>query len=170
MANIFFIGPPLAGKSRVAQEVAQQLTMHFIDSDIEIERSSGESIPTIFAEHGEEKFRHLEHAIIRYWLVQTDIVCATGGGAVLRADNRQLLARYARVIYLSCDVPVLLARMTHSHDRPLLKTADPSATLRTQVQQRQPLYESIADDVVQVKEHHSLAQTVAQVITLLSDG
>ncbi|WP_333841238.1 shikimate kinase AroK [Pelomicrobium sp.] len=146
--NIFLVGMMGAGKSTVGKLLARRLGKTFLDSDHEIRRRTGVEIPVIFEIEGEEGFRAREAAILRELTQQEDVVLATGGGAVLRPENRALLKARGTVIYLRGSVEELWARTRHDRNRPLLQTADPKARLGELLQERDPLYREVADLVV----------------------
>ena len=125
--------------------MARTLKIPFYDSDKAIEERTGVDIPTIFEFEGEEGFRNREQKMIQQLTEIKGIVMATGGGAVLREENRKLLSENGFVIYLHCDVDKLLERTRRDSQRPLLNTQDPKERLETLFDQRKPLYTSIAD-------------------------
>jgi shikimate kinase len=146
--NVFIIGMMGAGKSTVGRLLARRLRRRFVDSDREIELRCGVRIATIFEIEGEEGFRTREVQAIEQLTAEQGIVLATGGGAVLREENRRRLAEGGTVIYLHAKPEDLFERVRHDKSRPLLDTADPLARLRELYVQRDPLYRSIADLIV----------------------
>lgn len=146
--NIFLVGPMGAGKTAVGRQLARSLGLDFTDSDSEIERRTGVDISFIFEKEGEEGFRRREQAVIEELTLRSGIVLATGGGAVLSADNRAALTARGTVIYLHASVRQQLARTRHSTHRPLLQTSDPRGRLEELMATREPLYREIADMVV----------------------
>ncbi len=146
--NIFLVGPMGAGKTTVGRRLAQILQRRFIDSDKEIERRTGVDIPTIFELEGEAGFRLREKAVIADLTRRQGVVLATGGGAVLDADNRRDLVRRGIVVYLSTSVDEQLRRTRYSTQRPLLWTTDPHARLAGLLSVREPLYREVADFVI----------------------
>lgn len=147
--NIIFVGPMGAGKTTIGKQLARQLGRRFFDSDRVIEERTGADIPLIFELEGEAGFRRREKAIIRELLEQDDIVLATGGGAVLDPENRELLARHGHVIYLCAPLEQLLKRTARDTSRPLLQTDDPKARLQEILAARAPLYREVADTVIE---------------------
>jgi len=137
-----------AGKTTIGRILARKLGKRFIDSDHEIEARTGASIPWIFEIEGEASFRRRETEVIRDLCNQDDIVLATGGGAILNADNRARLAERGTVIYLRANVHSILQRTGHDKNRPLLQTADPRRKLEELLIQREPLYREIANLVI----------------------
>lgn len=152
MRNVILVGPMGAGKSTIGRLLAKELRLSFKDSDKEIEQRTGANIPWIFDVEGEAGFREREQAMLAE-LCQTDgIVLATGGGAVLRPENRQALSSGGRVIYLHASVEQQLERTSRDRNRPLLRAADPGRVLSELMTIRDPLYREIADLVVETDE------------------
>jgi shikimate kinase len=143
--NIYLVGLMGAGKTTIGRQLARTLKIPFYDSDKAIEERTGVDIPTIFEFEGEEGFRNREQKMIQQLTEIKGIVMATGGGAVLREENRKLLSENGFVIYLHCDVDKLLERTRRDSQRPLLNTQDPKERLESLFDQRKPLYTSIAD-------------------------
>ncbi len=155
--NIYLVGPMGAGKTTIGRLLAEKLHLKFIDSDHEIESRTGASIPLIFDIEGEQGFRDREENIINELTRQPGIILATGGGAVLRAENREALKARGVVVYLHAEVDQLLARTRHDKNRPLLQTADPRGKLGALMQEREPLYREVADLVVDTGAGNSRA-------------
>jgi len=146
--NIFLVGLMGAGKSTIGRHLAKSLGLEFVDSDHEIERRTGASIPLIFDVEGESGFRQREKKVIDELSLRNGIVLATGGGVVLDPDNRARLRERGRVVYLYATVEQLLARTAKDRNRPLLQTADPRARLQELLEVRDALYREVADVVV----------------------
>lgn len=146
--SLFLTGPMGAGKSTIGRQLSRQLRMSFYDSDREIENRTGVDIPLIFELEGEQGFRKRERLVIDELTSLPDIVLATGGGAILDADNRNHLAERGLVIYLHASVNQQLARTKHDRNRPLLQTDNPRQRLDDLMQLRDPLYREIADLVI----------------------
>lgn len=146
--NLILIGLMGSGKTTVGKLLAKQLHKTFVDCDEEIQRRTGVTIPHIFDVEGEAGFRQRETAALEELVQRSDIVLATGGGAPLSAINRELLKQSGIVVYLKSNVHDLWHRTRHDHNRPLLQTADPRATLQALYEKRDPLYNSIADIVI----------------------
>ncbi len=143
---IALIGLSGTGKSSVGRELAARLGWELADIDVLIEQAAGCQIPQIFAEQGEEGFRELESMVLRQALAQPSRIVATGGGAILRPENRVLLRQHAFVIWLDAPTPTLVDRLrTHDEQRPLLTTGDPAARLEALRTIRAPLYAETAD-------------------------
>jgi shikimate kinase len=146
--NVYLVGLMGAGKTTIAKVLAKRLAYQFVDSDHEIEARTGVSLPTIFEIEGEEGFRKREAQVIEDLSSLRGRVVATGGGAVLRAENRVNLQGSGLVIYLNVPLQTLCERTRHDKNRPLLRVSDPLRKLKELHQQRDPLYRSIADLVV----------------------
>ena len=146
--NLFLIGLMGAGKSTLGRQLAKRMKKRFVDVDTELESRTGVSIPTIFEIEGEKAFRDREEALIAELTRLTDIVLATGGGAVTRPASREHLKSNGTVIYLHAEPDVLFQRIGQSRHRPMLRAADPRARLAELYEQRDPLYREVADYVV----------------------
>jgi shikimate kinase len=166
--RVFLIGPMGAGKTTIGRLLAQNLKLGFIDSDHEIEERTGADIAWIFDVEGEPGFREREQKVIAEITLRDGVLIATGGGVVLRPENRLALAGRGTVIYLHATVAQQAARTTRDKQRPLLQTADPEGTLRDLMAVRDPLYREIADYVVDTESQG--ARTVAlQIVRLLTE-
>lgn len=144
MASIYLIGPMGAGKSTVGRALARKLDYDFYDSDREIEARCGVDIPTIFEYEGEIGFRDRESAVLEELTSLPDSVVATGGGSVLRAENREFLRR-GHVVLLSVDIKEQLRRVGSNNQRPLLQGADPEKKLNDLMAARGPIYQEACD-------------------------
>lgn len=164
-SNVYLIGPMGSGKTAVGRQLARLLHLSFYDSDVEIERRTGVDIPYIFEKEGESGFRDRECEVIDSLTQLQNVVVATGGGAVLRDQNRACLAQRGRVVYLKTGIAQQLERTRHGRQRPLLYTDDPEARLRELMAQRAPLYESLASITVETDGRH--VRTVADEIVQL---
>lgn len=146
--NLILVGMMGSGKTTMGRTLARHFGMDFIDSDEEIQRRTGVTIPHIFDVEGEAGFRQRETLALRDLLAGDHHVLATGGGAVLAAQNREMLRHNGIVIYLKASVHDLWQRTRHDRNRPLLQTDDPHAKLTELFQQRDPLYLEAADIIV----------------------
>ena len=146
--NIFLVGLMGAGKTTIGKLLAKRLKKTFIDTDHEIEHRTGVRIPLIFELEGEVGFRERETALILELTQRQDIVLATGGGAIMRKENRDALVQNGTVVYLNAKIEDLWQRTQHDKNRPLLQTQDPKAKLTELFIQRDPLYREIADMIV----------------------
>ena len=152
--NVYLIGPMGSGKTAVGRQLAKMLHLEFHDSDVEVERRTGVDIPYIFEREGEAGFREREREVIDSLTQLTDVVIATGGGAVLLEQNRECLASRGRVVYLKTGIQQQLERTKHGKQRPLLYTDDPEQRLRELMAHRAPLYECIANVTVATDGRH----------------
>jgi shikimate kinase len=146
--NIFFVGMMGAGKTSVGRLLAKHLGKTFIDSDQLIEARTGVRIAEIFEVEGEAGFRARESAAIEELAAESNVVLATGGGAILSERNRAILKSRGTVIYLRASVRELLHRTRHDKNRPLLRTPDPKARLTELLMAREPLYLEVAHLIV----------------------
>ena len=149
--NIILVGPMGAGKTTIGRLLAKALERRFFDSDAEIEKRTGASITWIFDLEGEAGFRRRETEMLERLLAWSDIVLATGGGAVLSPHNRELMSTSGRVVYLRATLEQQLRRTRLSKNRPLLQDADPVEKLKQLSIIREPLYQEISD--LQVDTH-----------------
>ena len=140
---------PGSGKSTVGRHLARQLGLRFVDSDTEIEARIGMPIRDWFPLHGEDAFRDLEQEVIDQLTQLSDVLLATGGGAVLRPSNRDALHSRTHVFYLRSTAEELYRRLRHDTHRPLLQVADPQRRLRELFRERDPLYRRVAHFVVE---------------------
>jgi shikimate kinase len=147
--NVFLIGPMGAGKSAVGRELARLLNRTFVDSDDELERRTGVDIPFIFEKEGEAGFRLRESRVIDELSQRDGVVLATGGGAVINAENRKHLGARGLVVYLYTTVAQQLVRTRRGRERPLLENGDRQETLEELMAVRDPMYREIADLVVE---------------------
>jgi len=150
--NVILVGPMGSGKSTIGRLLAKELRLTFKDSDKEIEQRTGADIPWIFDVEGEAGFREREQAMIGELCTDDGIVLATGGGAVLRLENRTALRSGGRVVYLHASVAQQLERTSRDRNRPLLRAADPGQVLSDLMVIRDPLYREVADLVVETDE------------------
>jgi shikimate kinase len=149
--SIVLVGMMGAGKSTIGRRLAARLGVAFVDADAEIEKAAGMSISDIFATRGEPEFRAGEARVIARLLESGPQVLATGGGAFMNADTRTAIGAKGVSVWLKAEFDVLMRRIKRRHDRPLLKTDDPAATLRDLIAARYPTYE-LADLTVQSRE------------------
>jgi shikimate kinase len=169
---LVLVGMMGAGKTTVGRRLAARLKREFLDSDEEIERAAHMTIPEIFEQRGEPEFRAGETRVIARVLKQNDIVLATGGGAFVNAETRELMRTQALTIWLKAEIGILFERVSRRSNRPLLKTANPRATLEKLIEERYPIYgtadvtvvsrevpqDVVADDVVEAVLAHLMTQ------------
>jgi len=138
--SIVLVGMMGAGKSSIGRRLAVRLGMPFVDADTEIEQAAGMSIADIFSTYGEPYFRAGEVRVIARLLEHGPQVLATGGGAFMNATTRANINDRAVSVWLKADAGVLARRLRRRNDRPLLRTADPAATLAALLAERDPVY------------------------------
>ena len=143
---IFLVGMPGSGKTTIGKLIADRLHRDFFDCDHLIEQKSGKTIPEIFRECGEPTFRNLETSVLRSLTQQHNAIIATGGGAVVRVENRKMLQNFP-VLYLQAELQALLNQTHANADRPLLNV-DRKQTLQTLLEQRIPLYLEVANETI----------------------
>tara|TARA_R110002020_G_scaffold15221_1_gene54233 strand:+ start:1036 stop:1602 length:567 start_codon:yes stop_codon:yes gene_type:complete len=137
---VVLVGMMGAGKTTVGRRLAARLKRPFLDSDEEIEKAAQMSIPEIFAQRGEAEFRAGETRVIARVLKTQDVVLATGGGAFVHPETRALVKQQAVSVWLKAEIDILFERVSRRSNRPLLKTANPRATLEKLIEDRYPLY------------------------------
>ena len=138
--TITLVGLMGSGKSSVGKRLAQALDLPFRDADEEVEAAAGRSIPEIFEQLGEPAFRDGERRVIARLLEGPPIVLATGGGAFMNAETRDLIKARSVSVWLKADLPVLARRVARKDNRPLLTGKDPLAVLTEQAAVRYPAY------------------------------
>ena len=148
LPKIFFVGLMGAGKTTVGRFLAKNLELDFYDTDQEIEKRTGVRVPIIFEMEGEAGFRKREVSMIDELTQLENVVLATGGGAVLSAENRQHLASRGTVIYLRASVHDLYLRTRFDRNRPLLQNTNPQAKLEQLFAERDPYYREVAHHIV----------------------
>jgi shikimate kinase len=166
VSHVFLIGFMGAGKSTVGRMVAAGLGMPFRDLDRDIEERSGRSVPEIFADDGEPRFRQLENEELASLAEAADSVVACGGGVVVDDRNRSLLKSLGTVVYLRVSASEALARVGSAEGRPLLAGPDPLGAADTLLASRECLYEAAADVVVDTAGL-APAQVADKVVTAL---
>lgn len=144
-SNIVLIGPMGAGKSALGRRIASHFGLHFVDTDALIEQRTGTSIPIIFDVEGEDGFRAREKAVITEVCALHGQVIATGGGAVLDVENQYAIKQAGLVVYLRVSLAEQFKRVASDRNRPLMATADPAERLQLLAQQREPIYQALAD-------------------------
>ncbi|MEJ2419174.1 MAG: shikimate kinase AroK [Exilibacterium sp.] len=160
VSNVFLVGPMGAGKSTIGRLLAGELNLSFKDTDQVIEERTGADIPWIF----EDGFRRRETAVLRELVEQRGLVLATGGGIVLRPENRRALQSGGRVIYLTASIEQLLERTYKDRKRPLLQVDDPRSRIIELINLRDPLYREVADLIISTDKRspRTVAQDIAR--------
>jgi shikimate kinase len=138
--SIVLVGMMGAGKSSIGRRLAARLGIPFSDADAEIEEAAGMSVADIFEAHGESSFRSGEARVIARLLEHGPQVLATGGGAFISPQTRAKIHEKGISVWLKAEIDVLSRRLRRRSDRPLLKTADPTATLANLLAARNPIY------------------------------
>jgi len=165
--SIVPVGMMGVGKSSIGRRLATRLALPFVDADAEIEKAAGMSVADIFARHGAADFRKGEARVITRLLDNGPQVLAIGGGAVMNPNTREAIRTKGVSIWLKADFDVILRRISkRRNERPLLQTADPAATLRTLLAEREPIYAQ-ADLTIPSREvpHDAI---VADIMTALA--
>ncbi|SIS75020.1 shikimate kinase [Phaeovulum vinaykumarii] len=155
-----------AGKTAVGAELSRRLGVAFLDSDAQIERAANATIAEIFARDGEAFFRARETEVIARLMAAGPAVISTGGGAFLSEVNRATIAASGVSVWLKADLEILWNRVRHKTTRPLLRTADPRATLAGLLAQREPLY-GLAQVIVEAEPDLSIEGMALKVIEAL---
>ena len=143
--RLFLVGPMGVGKTTIGRMLAKELGLSFVDCDHEIENRCGAAIAWIFDVEGEEGFRDRETHMLEELTGQDKILLATGGGAVLREQNRRFLMERGIVVHLDTSVDLLVKRTAKDKKRPLLQNANPRQVLEKIKHDRDPLYEEVSD-------------------------
>ena len=166
LPNIYLVGPMGAGKTTVGRHLAELLGRDFIDSDHEIERKTGATIPWIFEKEGELGFRQRESNVLNELTARPALFLATGGGAVTAPENRKFLKQRGIVVYLYTPVELQLQRTFRDKNRPLLQVENPEQKLRELLTARAPLYREVAHHIIETNQGaaRDLAQRILQII------
>lgn len=165
--TVALIGMMGAGKTAVGGALARMLGVAFIDSDDEIVKAANLSIPEIFARDGEAFFRRKETQVLTRLLEGPACILSTGGGAFMSQENRGLIAAKGVSVWLKADVELLWARVRQRSTRPLLRTANPKATLRALLAERAPVY-GLADLTVEAEPENSVEASARKVLAALA--
>ena len=165
--RIILIGPMGSGKSTIGKSLANKLSLEFRDTDSVIEQRENKSVSQIFIEDGEDAFRAIEREILQQELQGEDTVLALGGGAPISTEAQSaLLASGSHVVYLDISLASVAPRIGFNRDRPLLLN-NPRGQWQTLMEARRPIYEAIADTVVDVNKR-SQSEIVAQILEVLA--
>lgn len=163
------MGLPGSGKTTVGRQLARRLGLRFVDSDHAVENRLGCTIREFFEREGEPRFRDIEAEVLDELTNTQDCVVSTGGGAVLRAANRENLHARGKVVYLKSTPEELYRRLRHDTNRPLLQVSDPMGRLRELFEQRDPLYREVAHFILETGRP-SVATLVNMVVMQLELG
>ena len=161
---IFLVGPMGVGKSTIGRALAADLHLGFRDSDRVIEDRTGADIPWIFDMEGEEGFRDRESAVLTELCGENNVVIATGGGIVLRAENRAEMKVSGFVVNLTASIEQLVERTTRAKKRPLLQVENPRQKIIELLEFRDPLYRDVAHVLVST-ERRSPKTVVQEIIS-----
>jgi shikimate kinase len=159
---IVLVGLMGAGKSSVGRRLAEKLGFTFVDADQEIEKAAGQTIPEIFAQHGEDYFREGEKRVIARLLENHDQIIATGGGAFMNSETREAIKHQGVSVWLKAELDLLVKRVQKRDNRPLLKGQDPRVVLQNLIAIRYPVY-ATADITVESRDAQH-TETVNDVI------
>lgn len=164
--NVFLVGPMGAGKSTIGRLLANELKARFRDTDKVIEERTGADIPWIFDVEGESGFRDRESAVLTELAAEPGAVIATGGGIVLRSENRELMQKAGYVCYLTAAIEQLVERTARDKKRPLLQVENPRKKIIDLLEQRDPLYREVADFIVTTDRRppRAVAQEIARLV------
>ena len=165
--RVILIGPMGSGKTTIGKSLASKLSIEFRDTDAVIEQQEQKSVSQIFIDEGEEAFRLIEKAVLRQELLTDETVLALGGGAPMSIDAQSALrAIKSHVIYLDISLANVAPRIGFNRDRPLLLN-NPRGQWQSLMEARRPIYESIADTVIDVNKR-SQSEIVNQILEVLS--
>ncbi|WP_336810328.1 shikimate kinase [Bosea sp. MMO-172] len=165
---IVLVGMMGSGKSSVGRRLAGRLGLPFVDADTEIETAAHMTIPEIFAQRGEAEFREGERRVIsRVLTTRAPLVLATGGGAFMNVETRERVKELGISVWLKAEPDVLMRRVRKRSNRPLLQTADPEATLRRMLSEREPVYALADITILSSDEPHEVV--VGETIAALGD-
>ncbi len=166
--KIVLIGLMGAGKTTIGRRLAKEMGLNFVDSDDEIAKAAGCSIPDLFSIHGEDIFRDLEERVIKRLLKSDEsFVMATGGGAWISDKIRKIIKKDSVSVWLKADLDVLLERVSKRNNRPLLEKGDKQKILQKLIDERYPIYEK-ADIVIESNdETHS--SVVGKIVAAIRD-
>jgi shikimate kinase len=167
--NVFLVGPPAAGKSTVGKQLASRLGLEFVDTDDEIESRTGADVAWIFDVEGEEGFRARETALLGELTQRKGIVLSTGGGTIIKPENREMLSARGTVVYLRAGKHQIIERTLKDKKRPLLQVENRAEQIEKIIEERDPIYAAVSDLVIDTQD--SAAKTVVnKIIEVLSKG
>lgn len=155
-----------AGKTTIGRQLAKRLAIDFYDSDYEIEQRTGVKISLIFEIEGEEGFRKRESQVINELSALNNVVLSTGGGAILKPENRKVLQENGFIVYLKCGAEMLANRTRGDKRRPLLQGENRLGQIKKILSEREPIYISIADEVVDT-ESLTIKQIIQRILKLV---
>jgi shikimate kinase len=165
--TVVLVGMMGSGKTAIGRTLAQVLDVPYVDSDAEIESAANATIAEIFDKSGESFFRDREAEVIARLLQSRPCILSTGGGAYLAQRNRAAISDHGVAVWLDADLDLLWERVRHKDTRPLLRTANPKATLAALFEDRNPIY-SLAGLKIRVDASASIPQTTQSVVDVLA--
>lgn len=148
--NIFIVGAMGSGKSSIGKLLAQSCQMQFLDTDYEIEQNSKYDITTIFEKFGEEEFRNKETGLLENLSRVENHIIATGGGIILKQENIDIMKKIGLIVFLDINLQAQLKRVKYRKHRPLLKNTDLEKKLKDLKSERDPIYNTISDYIIDV--------------------
>lgn len=166
--RLFIIGPMASGKSLLGRKLSEYLDLPYVDMDKEIELRAGAEISWIFEKEGEEGFRDRESAILKESSELESFIISTGGGAILRNENRELMRSRGKVIYLETPIEIQLSRTLNDKTRPLIENVDKKEVFSALSKERTPIYEELSDIKVPFKDRSKdeLLNTVLKLLEI----
>ena len=166
--RLFIIGPMASGKSLLGRKLSEYLDFPYVDTDKEIELRAGAEISWIFEKEGEEGFRDRESAVLKESSELESFIISTGGGAILRNENRELMRSRGKVIYLETPIEIQLSRTLNDKTRPLIENVDKKEVFSALSKERTPIYEELSDIKVPFKDRSKdeLLNTVLKLLEI----
>ena len=166
--RLFIIGPMASGKSLLGRKLSEYLDLPHVDMDKEIELRAGAEISWIFEKEGEEGFRDRESAVLKESSELESFIISTGGGAILRNENRELMRSRGKVIYLEAPIEIQLSRTLNDKTRPLIENVDKKEVFSVLSKERTPIYEELSDIKVPFKDRSKdeLLNTVLKLLEI----
>ena len=166
--RLFIIGPMASGKSLLGRKLSEYLDLPYVDTDKEIEFRAGAEISWIFEKEGEEGFRDRESAILKESSELESFIISTGGGAILRNENRELMRSRGKLIYLETPIEIQLSRTLNDKTRPLIENVDKKEVFSELSKERTPFYEELSDIRVPFKDRSKdeLLNTVLKLLEI----
>ena len=166
--RLFIIGPMASGKSLLGRKLSEYLDLPHVDMDKEIELRAGAEISWIFEKEGEEGFRDRESAVLKESSELESFIISTGGGAILRNENRELMRSRGKVIYLETPIEIQLSRTLNDKTRPLIENVDKKEIFSVLSKERTPIYEELSDIKVPFKDRSKdeLLNTVLKLLEI----
>lgn len=169
MNNIVLVGYMGSGKTTIGIRLSYRMKQTLLDTDKEIEREQKRSISAIFSEDGEEAFRQMETEYLKKLVSEKQAhIISTGGGMVLREENRRLLKEIGTVIFLRATPETIWNRLKADTTRPLLQTEDPKTRIREMIHNRNAAYEASAHAIIDV-DNLDYEQIMDKIMRIMED-